>query len=134
MWVAAPTIVRGATLAPDGRTLATADGPLPVTPVPKIPLNRSYWDASTIAWFGAPGRRITVRGVAVGNSMVVRTAWPDDFTLGGIAPPSAPETTNTEAAGAESAGAEGRTLNRPRRHHPDAGRAARSATRRRCAR
>jgi hypothetical protein len=103
VWVAAPTILRGATLAPDGRTLATTDGPLAVAPVPKIPLNRSYWDGSTIAWLGAPGRRITVRGVAVGNSMVVRTAWPDDFTLGGIAPPLAPAAADSGAAGAESA-------------------------------
>ena len=88
VWVAAPAIVRGATLAADGRTLATADGPLPVTPVPRIPLNRSYWDDTSAAFFATPGRRVTVRGTLVDGTLVARSFWPDDFTLGGAPPPA----------------------------------------------
>ena len=90
VWVAAPTIVRGATLAADGRTLAATGARLPMTPVARIPLNRSFWDASSVAYFASPGRRVTVRGAVVDGTMVARTFWPDDFTLGGTAPPMAP--------------------------------------------
>jgi hypothetical protein len=89
VWVAAPTIVRGAALAADGRSLATVGAPLPMAPVARIPLNRSYWDASSVAFFAAPGRRVSVRGAIVDGTMVARTFWPDDFTLGGTAPPTA---------------------------------------------
>ena len=108
VWVAAPTIVRGVTLAADGRTLATADGPLPVTPVPRIPLNRSYWDASSIAFFAAPGRRVSVRGTVTDGAMLARTCWPDDFTLGGAAPRMAATLGSPEAAAGATAGAPAR--------------------------
>jgi hypothetical protein len=108
VWVAAPTIVRGATLAADGRTLATAGGSLPVTPVPRIPLNRSYWDASSIAFFAAPGRRVTVRGTVTDGAMVARTFWPDDFTLGAAAPRAVATLAFPEAAAETSAGAPAR--------------------------
>ncbi len=86
VWVAAPEIVRHARLSADGAKLAAAGGEIAFRTVPKIPLNRSYYDASSVAFFTA--RAITVRGAVDQGTMVARTLWPEDFKLGGNAPPS----------------------------------------------
>ena len=86
VWVAAPAIVRHATLADDRRSLVTPDGALPFEPTPKIPLNRSYFDASSLAFFAA--RTITARGTPAGATFVARALWPEDFRVGSAAPPA----------------------------------------------
>ena len=85
VWVAAPAIIRHARLGADGHTLVAGDGAIPYEPAPKIPLNRSYFDASSIAFLST--RAVTVRGTPTSARFVARTFWPDDFTLGGRAPP-----------------------------------------------
>jgi hypothetical protein len=85
VWVAAPDIVRGARLSPDGTQLMTNDGAVPFRPAAKIPLNRSYYDATSVAFFR--NRELTVRGTPTGDSFVARTFWPQDFRVGGSAPP-----------------------------------------------
>jgi hypothetical protein len=82
--VAAPDIVRGARLADDATQLVTRDGALPFHPVAKIPLNRSYYDASSVAFFRQ--REVTVRGTPTSDGFVARTLWPEDFRVGGAAP------------------------------------------------
>ena len=77
--IGAPQVLHGARMSPDGRTI---DG-LALRLVAKIPLNRSYFDASSIAWLA--GRTLTVRGTREGDAFEMRTAWPDDFAL--AAPP-----------------------------------------------
>lgn len=85
VWVSAPVLVRDAHLAADGATLTVAGAALPLRPTAKIPLNRSYYDAASIAWL-AP-LRLTARGTQDGASFVLRTAWPQDFTVGPAAAP-----------------------------------------------
>ncbi len=84
VWVAAPFVARGGRLAVDGATLAVNGATLPVRPVAKIPLNRSYYDASSIAWLAA--HPLTVRGTLEGDHFVMRTVWPEDFGVGPAAP------------------------------------------------
>jgi len=83
VWTGAPDIVRGARLAVDGKLLVTDNGSIPFRPVAKIPLNRSYYDASSIEFFNQ--RPLTVRGFT-DDSFVGRVIWPEDFRLGGRAP------------------------------------------------
>ncbi|MCC6868925.1 MAG: hypothetical protein IT522_08885, partial [Burkholderiales bacterium] len=85
VWTAAPLVARGARLAADGSSLAVQGITLPVRPAAKIPLNRSYYDTSSIAWL-AP-HRLTVRGSATQGVFTMRTVWPEDFVLGPSAPP-----------------------------------------------
>lgn len=95
VWAAAPLVAREARLAADGGSLSIDGATVPVRPIAKIPLNRSYYDASSVAWLAQ--RPLTVRGARDGESFVMRTVWPDDFTLGPAAPaaralPAAPTT------------------------------------------
>ncbi|MBK6862306.1 MAG: hypothetical protein IPG91_01465 [Ideonella sp.] len=85
VWVAAPLQVRHARLAGDKRELvATAQGTLPWRLVPKIALNRSYVDATSLAFFAT--RELALRGAIDGGVFVARTVWPEDFRLGPQAP------------------------------------------------
>lgn len=80
VWVAAPEIVRDARLASDGASLATGGGKLPIELVPKIALNRAYYDASSTRFFA--GRALSVRGsMRADGRYVVRTIWPQDWRL-----------------------------------------------------
>ncbi len=85
VWIAAPDIVRHARLAADGASLATPEGEFAFRTVSKIPLNRSFYDASSVAFFAT--REATVRGAMEKGTLVARTLWPEDFRLGGVPPP-----------------------------------------------
>ena len=85
VWVAAPDIVRGARLSDNASQLITLDGAMAFHPTAKIPLNRSYYDASSVAFFRQRG--ITARGTSASDGFVARTLWPEDFRVGGAAPP-----------------------------------------------
>lgn len=110
VWIGAPDIIRHARLAPDGTELAAPDGTLRFSVTPRIPLNRSYYDASSIAFFAE--RAVTVRGHPVDGAFVGRTLWPEDFRLGEAAPP--PRALPDSAAPA-------RSLNLLMREAPDGG-------------
>ena len=84
VWVSAPDIVRGARLSDDASQLITRDGAMAFHPTAKIPLNRSWYDASSVAFFRQ--REITVRGTTSGDGFAARTLWPEDFRVGGAAP------------------------------------------------
>ncbi len=79
VWIAAPHVVSGAKLAADATALETGAGTLTFTLTPKIPLNRSYFDASSARFFCA--RPVRVRGTVAGGGIVARTLWPEDFRL-----------------------------------------------------
>jgi len=98
VWIAAPDLVRHARIAADRDALATGDGEVAFALVPRIPLNRSYFDASSRTYFG--GHNVTARGTLAGATFTVRTLWPDDFRLGGAAPPLR----SLPAAGSPAAG------------------------------
>ena len=86
VWVSAPDIVRGARLSDDASRLITRDGAMAFHPTAKIPLNRSYYDASSVAFFKQ--REITARGTPANDGFAARTLWPEDFRVGGAAPSS----------------------------------------------
>ncbi len=86
VWIAAPEVARHARLSADGRALSMPDGTLPFRPIAKIPLNRSYYDASSVAWFR--DRALTVRGTSSPEGFVARTFWPDAWAFGPVAPPA----------------------------------------------
>ena len=67
VWVESPEILRGARFSGDSSQLVTADTSLPFRPIAKIPLNRSYYDASSMRFFQQ--REMTVRGTP---SIVIR--------------------------------------------------------------
>ena len=84
VWVAAPDIVRNARLSADASQLVTPGGAIAFHPTARIPLNRSYWDASSVAFFRQ--REMTVRGTPTEDGFVARSFWPEDFRVGGTAP------------------------------------------------
>ena len=86
VWVAAPDVVRGARLSEDAAQLITRDGALAFHPTARIPLNRSYYDASSVAFFRQ--REITARGTPSSDGFVARSLWPEDFRVGSTAPPA----------------------------------------------
>ena len=85
IWLAAPQRLRDARLADDGRTLRVDGRSMPLRLAPKIALNRSYADASSMAFFAQ--RELTLRGSDAGGGFIARTLWPQDFRLGPAAPP-----------------------------------------------
>jgi hypothetical protein len=98
VWAAAPSIVRGVRMSTDGRQLASGDGAIAFRPTAKIPLNRSYYNDASVAFFRQ--RSLTVRGMRDGDEFVARTIWPEDFRVGADAP--APRTLPAAATSAEA--------------------------------
>ena len=95
VWVAAPEIVRHAHLDPTATRLTAAQA-LPFRTVARIALNRSYWNATSSAFFTQ--REVTARGTMLADSFVARTVWPEDFRLGPAIPPAAPPAADTTPA------------------------------------
>jgi hypothetical protein len=85
IWVAAPDVIHGARLSADASRLTAGHDTWALDVVPKIPLNRSYFDASSVAFLAA--RKITVRGSEHAGRVVARTLWPEDFRIDPTAPP-----------------------------------------------
>jgi hypothetical protein len=84
VWIGSTQMIEGATLSKDGTTITLKDGTvMPFALTPKIPLNRSYYDASSVAFY--QGRTLRVRGeyAEIGGvkTFVARTIWPEDFRL-----------------------------------------------------
>jgi hypothetical protein len=55
--------------------------------VPKIALNRSWFDATSAEFFR--GRTLKVRGTIDDGAIAIRTVWPEDFRIGYNPPPLA---------------------------------------------
>ncbi len=85
VWVGAPNALRGATLASDAATIATVDRVQPLRLFPRLPLNRSWFDASSAAFFAS--RKVAVRGTVSAVGVEARSLWPEDFRLGPVPPP-----------------------------------------------
>ena len=80
VWVGAPQMIREARVTPDAGALAIGDTFLPIELTAKIPLNRSYYDASSARFFA--GRQVSARGtLRPDGRFVVRTLWPAEFRL-----------------------------------------------------
>lgn len=85
VWVAAPDVIHGARLSADASRLIAGRDRWAFDVVPKIPLNRSYFDASSAAFLAA--RRVSARGSGRNGRFVARTLWPEDFRVDPTAPP-----------------------------------------------
>lgn len=79
VWIAAPERMPGAKLAASGARIEADGNGWKFEVVPKIPLNRSYFDDTSIA-FLAP-KKLALRGSFHGATFVARTIWPEDFRL-----------------------------------------------------
>src|SRR4051812_25873607 len=76
VWVAAPHMVPQARIDAGATRLLAAEGAWKLALAPRLPLNHSYWNESSAAWFSA--RPLRVRGTLSGDTMRVRTLWPKD--------------------------------------------------------
>ena len=84
IWIGSHELIEGATLSKDGTTIRLKDGTeMPFALTPQIASNRSYYDASSIAFFGARTLRIRGEFALVGGvrTLVARTIWPEDFKI-----------------------------------------------------
>ncbi len=85
VWIAAPQRRAGASPSPDGSSFRAGGASTPLALAPRIPLNRSWADASTFAWLA--GRTVTMRGETRADGVfVARTLWPEDWRVDGQAP------------------------------------------------
>jgi hypothetical protein len=98
VWIAAPQILRDARMGAEGSELLTPDGTTAFRPAAKIPLNRAYYDASSVAYFS--NRTLSVRGVLNNDVFVGRSIWPRDYRVGTAAPPARELSPQGDAAGA----------------------------------
>ena len=87
IWIGSPAVLRGARLAADGQQIDAGGKRWSFAPAAKVALNRSYYDASSVAYLSA--RPLTVRGRADDGRFTARTLWPEDFRLDDAAPPRA---------------------------------------------
>ena len=87
VWVAAPQVLRGAAIDARAETLTAGGETLALRLAPRLPLNRSWFDASSAAFFHA--RPLKLRGVREDGAFVVRSFWPQDFRI----PEALPATT-----------------------------------------
>jgi hypothetical protein len=79
IWLGAPEVRRDAAVAADGGALTTAGETLALRLAPRLPLNRSWFDATSAAFFH--GRPVKMRGIREGGAFVARSLWPQDFRL-----------------------------------------------------
>jgi len=84
VWMAAPEMTRGARLIANGTRIEANGNTWAFDVVPKIELNRSYYDQTSIAFLGM--QPLTVRGTLQEQTFVARTIWPEAFRLDDCAP------------------------------------------------
>jgi hypothetical protein len=94
VWLAAPDRWRHCHLSADARRLDGPLGPRRLHLVPKFELNRSYFDASSAAYFA--GRDVSVRGTASADTFELRAVWPEAARLGQAPPPPLAASTSTK--------------------------------------
>lgn len=85
IWIAAPEMIRGARLVAYGTRIEAGGDAWKFDVVPKIALNRSYFDGTSIA-FLTP-QPLAVRGTLHEGTFIARTIWPEAFRLDDRAPP-----------------------------------------------
>jgi hypothetical protein len=79
VWLGAPDVLQHAMLAADGRSISVGTETQAWRLVARLPLNKSWFDASSLAFFG--GRPVKIRGNHAADAFVARTVWPEDFRL-----------------------------------------------------
>jgi hypothetical protein len=84
VWMGSPAVLRNARLAADGSHIDAGGKRWSFSTVAKVALNRSYYDASSVAYLS--DRTLSVRGKPVDATFIARTIWPEDFRLDEAAP------------------------------------------------
>ena len=79
IWIAAPQTIRGAKLVAKGTRVEADGNTWKFEVVPKIALNRSYYDDTSIAFLAQ--QPLTMRGTLHEGTFVARTIWPEAFRL-----------------------------------------------------
>ncbi|MEO8485337.1 MAG: hypothetical protein ABI585_03275 [Betaproteobacteria bacterium] len=79
VWIAAPERLRNARIAKDFKSVAIDNRVARLTLAPKLALNRSWFDATSDAYFAE--RPVALRGEWRGAAFEARTLWPEDFRL-----------------------------------------------------
>jgi hypothetical protein len=79
VWLGSPERLRGARLAADMKGVTIVDRVARFGLAPKLELNRSWFDASSAAFFST--RSVAMRGQWRGNAFEARTLWPEDYRL-----------------------------------------------------
>jgi hypothetical protein len=87
VWIGAPEVERAARIGRVATAVTTSRGEVALELVPRLPLNQSWFDAASAAFFC--GRPVKMRGNHADGSFVARTLWPEDFRLP-EAPPDVP--------------------------------------------
>lgn len=113
IWLGSSKVLNNARFGEDGKEIDLgAEGKMPLSIVPKISTNLSYYNEATQAFFA--GRQVRLRGEVTTSadgkqSFVARTIWPQDFTIkpGPVQPLAAGESLRSlvtaENGGAKSA-------------------------------
>ncbi|MBI5247180.1 MAG: hypothetical protein HY923_08355 [Elusimicrobia bacterium] len=84
VWIGSREMVDGVRISPDGKTVTLKDGTvMPFSLVAKIDSNRSFYDATSLAYLSS--RTVRIRGEFVEKdgvkTLVARTIWPEDFRI-----------------------------------------------------
>jgi hypothetical protein len=79
VWITAAHQIAHGRLTPDGQRVTTTEGSLPAHWWPRHRLNRSYIDASSLAFLAA--RDLRLRGEFTEHGFTIRSVWPIDFRL-----------------------------------------------------
>jgi len=84
VWIGSREMVDGVRISPDGKSVTLKDGTvLPFSLVAKIDSNRSFYDATSLAYLSS--RTVRIRGEFVEKdgvkTLVARTIWPEDFHI-----------------------------------------------------
>ncbi|HEX3632767.1 MAG TPA: hypothetical protein VHZ01_09695 [Casimicrobiaceae bacterium] len=91
IWAGSSAVVRGARLDAAGTQVSIDGTTMAFDIVPKIPLNRSYYNAASIAYLS--GRTLKMRGEIGEGRFTARSIWPEDFRLdvdgAALSPPAA---------------------------------------------
>ncbi|MEV4777783.1 hypothetical protein [Burkholderia sp. LMU1-1-1.1] len=85
LWIGSPQVAEGR-LAADAASLIGVDSALPVALTARLASNRSYFDASSQAYFA--GREMKARGVHKDGAFHARTLWPRDYDMPALPVPS----------------------------------------------
>ncbi|HVF64673.1 MAG TPA: hypothetical protein VNE58_11830 [Casimicrobiaceae bacterium] len=84
VWMGAADVVRDARISADASTLHAQDRSLPLTLVDNLPLNQSWFDATSAAFFA--NEAVMARGTVSDGGFQARVLWPERFTLGPVDP------------------------------------------------
>lgn len=82
IWLGSPVVLRAARICSQGYALLTTEGECPLQLDERLPLNRSWFDAASLAFFSEQSTKL--RGVLQRDTFVARTFWPESWRLSEI--------------------------------------------------